>query len=42
MKEKQKFGIKHRTVNKEENDDAKVEDIMKAFDKKRIENDSLE
>ena len=41
MKEKQKFGIQYRTVHKEENDDVKLEGIMKAFEKKRIENDSF-
>ena len=34
-------GIHYKTPNEEENDDAKVEDIIKALEKKRIENDSL-
>ena len=34
-------GIQYKTVNKEENDDAKVEDIIKTLEKKRIENDIL-
>ena len=34
-------GIQYKTVNEEENDDAKVEGIIKILEKKRIENDSL-
>ena len=34
-------GIHYKTPNEEENDDAKVEDIIKTLEKKRIENDSL-